>query len=81
MSTLDFKKNDENAMNLIRPDTSLNRTLLLSPVGVRINQVLLYIMCEYEWSVVDKIPIIIFFYKDRYQAYTKRDFRWVRPKW
>ena len=37
-----FQKIYEKAMNLIRPDTSLNRTLLLSPVGVRINQVLLY---------------------------------------
>ena len=33
---------DENAINLLRPDTSLNRTVLLSPPDVRIKQVLLY---------------------------------------
>ena len=41
----------EKAMNLIGPDTSPNRPLLLSPMGVRINQfdgmVLLDVSIEY----------------------------------
>ena len=34
---------DTKLLNLVRPDTLLNRTALLSPVGVRIKQVSLYI--------------------------------------
>ena len=44
-------------MNLIRPDTSLNRILFPSPAGIRINLVLLYLheaffiltKCEFEY--------------------------------
>ena len=35
-------KRTQNWVNLVRPDTSLNRTVLLSPPDVRIKQVSLY---------------------------------------
>ena len=67
MYTVALPKMYEKPMNLLRPDTSLNRTFLLSPVGVRINQVLLYYykekkLCHCEMFIKNDLKCFLKYY-------------------